>query len=210
MELKYFNEADFEKWERHFRANFFNSIGGFKSLNLIGTKSETGVSNLGLFFSVSHIGANPPLVGVIFRPEGEVPRHTLENIRATKFFTVNSVRQRFYEKAHQASAKFEAGVSEFEALGFRESYSQKFSAPYVEGTRIAMGLQFVEEQLIKANQTILVIGKVVETWVDGDALLEDGFIDHSAVDNVAVNGLDTYYSAKMLKRLEYARPDETP
>lgn len=205
MILRYFNSKNFQEWDRFYRSNFFNSVGGYKSLNLIGTKSTKGVANLGVFFSVTHVGSNPPLVGVVFRPP-TVPRHTLENIYDTGFFTINSVQEWVIEKAHQASAKYEEGTSEFHKIGLRESYHGYFYAPYVESSRVKLGLRFVEKHDILANETVFVVGEVVECWVDGDALGADGFVDHSAVGNVAVNGLDTYYAARKIKKLPYARP----
>lgn len=207
MVLRYFNSKDFAKWEQGYRRNFFNSIGGFKSINLIGTRSASGAANLGLFFSVTHIGSNPPLVGVIFRP-ATVPRHTLENIYDTGFFTINSVQRSIMEEAHQASAKYPENLSEFHEVGLRESYHANFIAPYVERSRVKMGLSFVEKHDILANGTVLVVGEVVECWVDGDALAKDGFVDHSEIGNVAVNGLDTYYSTTKIAKIPYARPEK--
>ncbi len=207
MALKKFNAGDFESWERFYRANFFNSAGGFKSLNLIGTRSSTGITNLGLFFSVIHVGANPPFLGVLFRPH-TVARHTLENILDTGFFTVNAVQLDMLPQAHQASAKYDKDESEFTAVGLREFYSSDFPVPYVEESRIKLGCRFVEKHEIKANATLLLVGKIEECWVDSEALLEDGFIDHSKVNGITVNGLDTYYTAMLEKRYKYARPGQ--
>jgi len=204
MVLRYFNSGDFTKWQQSYRRNFFNSVGGFKSLNLIGTRSARGAANLGLFFSVTHLGSTPPLVGVVFRSQN-VPRHTLENIYDTGYFTINSVQKNYIEEAHQASAKYPESMSEFHEVGLRESYHANFLAPYVESSRVKMGLKFVEKHDILANGTTLVVGEVVECWIDGDALNPDGFVDHTEIGNVAVNGLDTYYSATEIKKMPYAR-----
>ena len=42
------------------RIALINSLSGFKSLNLIGTINNQGQTNLAIFNSVVHIGANPP------------------------------------------------------------------------------------------------------------------------------------------------------
>ncbi len=206
MILRYFNSKNFQEWDRFYRSNFFNSVGGFKSVNLIGTRSSKGIANLGVFFSVTHVGSTPPLLGVLFRAP-TTPRHTLENIINTGFFTINSVQEKVLDKAHQASAKYEDGISEFYKIGLRESYHGDFIAPYVESSRVKIGLKFVEKHDILANGTVFVVGEVVECWVDGDALGKDGFVDHSEVDNLAVNGLDTYYVARQVKKMPRAQPD---
>ncbi|MCS7053720.1 MAG: flavin reductase, partial [Ignavibacterium sp.] len=75
-------------FERRYRINFVNSLSGFKSANLIGTISKSGITNLAIFSSVIHVGANPPLIGILFRPLS-VPRHTYNNIKETGCFTIN-------------------------------------------------------------------------------------------------------------------------
>ncbi len=200
MILRFFDSKSFQKWDRFYRSNFFNSIGGYKSMNLIGTKSKEGIANLGVFFSVVHVGSTTPLMGVVFRAP-DVPRHTLQNIYDTGYFTINSVQEWVLEKAHSASIKYDADISEFYKIGLRESYHGNFIAPYVESSRIKMGLKFVEKHDVAANGTVFLVGEVQECWVDGDALEPDGFVEHSNVNNVLVNGLDTYYSAKRIKKL---------
>lgn len=204
MSLKHFKARDFEEWEKGYRINFFNSLGGFKSLNLIGTKSKSGLSNLGTFFSVMHVGANPPLVGILFRPT-TVPRHTLQNIHDTGYFTINSVPESILFEAHQASAKYDEGVSEFEQIGIAESWNAGFPAPYVQNSGIKMGLSYVEHHQINANATTFLVGKVEECLINETALSDDGFVDHTLLDNLAVNGLDTYYKAQTVRKLPRAK-----
>jgi flavin reductase (DIM6/NTAB) family NADH-FMN oxidoreductase RutF len=204
-----FGEEDFKNWERFYRANFFNSLGGFKSLNLLGTQNKKGVTNLATFFSAIHVGANPPLAAILFRPH-TVPRHSLENLRETGYFTLNSMPVSKVEQAHQASAKYEEGQSEFKALGLTEQYESFAKAPYVLESAIKFCLKLREEHLIEANQTILVVGEIVEAIVSEEALSADGHVEHTAVNNLLVNGLETYYTANVQKRFEYARPETKP
>ena len=91
-----FNIKDFDHMEKHYRANFINSLSGFKSANLIGTKSLSGQENLTLVSSVFHVGSDPATLGLIFRPN-IVPRHGYENIISTTFFTVNHISKHFYK-----------------------------------------------------------------------------------------------------------------
>ena len=48
--------------EQRKRAHLINSVGGFKSVCLIGTVDILGNTNLAIFSSIVHIGANPPLL----------------------------------------------------------------------------------------------------------------------------------------------------
>lgn len=207
MPLQHFTKNDFEKWERFYRASFFNSIGGFKSCNLIGTKSKNGQENLGLFFSVIHVGANPPLIGLLFRPH-TVPRHTLENIRETNSFTVNAVAAAWYPKAHQAAANYERQENEFTEVGLSAHYYPKVYAPFVKESLIQFSCKPVEEQVVKANNTLFMVASVGDVYLEQSLLRADGLIDHAAAETVAVNALDTYYQTQEIGQLQYPRPHQ--
>ncbi len=49
---KHFSLSELQTWDRFTRANFINSLSGFKSLSLIGTVNGNGVSNLAVFSNV--------------------------------------------------------------------------------------------------------------------------------------------------------------
>ena len=85
-----YHSADLESLETRFRGNLINSLGGFKSLVLIGTASRDGKENLAVFSSLFHLGANPALCGLIVRP-AEPGFNTLGNIMATGKYTLNHV-----------------------------------------------------------------------------------------------------------------------
>ncbi len=80
--MKHFTRNDLDELQRRKRANLINSITGYKPANLIGTIDENGRTNLAIFSSCVHLGANPPLIGFIMRPIGDVTRHTYSNIKS--------------------------------------------------------------------------------------------------------------------------------
>lgn len=205
--MKYFDKASLMEAESFYRRDLINSLSGYKSLNLIGTKNEFGETNLSPFSQVFHIGASPPLVGVVFRPL-TVRRHTLENILDTGYFTLNHVAFDFYKKAHQTAARYEE--SEFEAVGLTEEFSSNFFAPYVSESRVKIGCKLVEHQKIAANDTVLVIGGIEHVYVDSVGLREDGSLDLESLGTVTVSGLDEYYVGKRLARLSYPKPNTFP
>lgn len=191
--------------DRSYRRNLMNTISGFKSANLIGTISHRGVPNVAIFNSVVHIGATPPCMGFVLRPL-TVPRQTYHNIKARGYFTINVVAESFYEKAHQTSAKYDEETSEFEACGLSPQYTHSHPAPYVQESPLKLGLQFEEEHHITANGTILVVGRVVEALVDNQLIGEDGHVFLDKAGAVSVGGLDSYYTARPLGRMPYAKP----
>jgi len=189
------------------RLNLINSIVGFKSANLIGTKNSNGRSNLAIFSSVIHMGSNPPIVGMVLRPTS-VARHTYENIKNFGFYTINHVHHRFIANAHQTSAKYKKTVSEFDACDFTEYYSPEFPAPYVRESKVKIGVSFVEEHPIKINGTLLVVGQIMEIILPEKAIEKDGFVKLSKLGTAIINGLDMYGKVQTLKRFEYAHPNE--
>jgi flavin reductase (DIM6/NTAB) family NADH-FMN oxidoreductase RutF len=206
---KEYSFDDLAGMEQRYRATFVNSLGGFKSLCLLGTKSEAGQSNLAVFSSFFHIGANPPLFGIIIRPD-KVPRHTLDNILTTGAFTVNHVHTAFYTAAHQTSARYGAGQSEFSATGLTEWYKEDFHAPFVAESHIKIGAKFRERIDLAINGTVLIIGEMMYVSVPAEVVMNDGFIDLEKAGTLTCSGLDSYHTTTRISRLSYAKPDVKP
>ncbi|NVK50768.1 MAG: flavin reductase [Cyclobacteriaceae bacterium] len=202
--MRHFSKSDILESDSFFRRNLINCLSGYKSLNLIGTKSSSEISNLAPFSQVFHIGATPPLVGVLFRPH-TVKRDTLENILETGSFTLNQVSPSFYKQAHWTSARWEG--SEFEKTGLEELYREGFFAPFVKSSPLQLGCSLVETQTLKVNQTILLIGSIEHIFVEEKGLRTDGSLDLNLLETVTVSGLDEYHVGKKLARLSYAKPD---
>lgn len=190
--------------ETRYRANLINSLGGFKSLVLIGTKSFQGNENLAIFSSLFHLGANPALCGIIIRPN-EPKQNTLGNILATKSYTINHVSPDFYKKAHQCSAKYGDGISEFNQVGLTQEYVPNIHAPFVQESNIKFACELVQKIDIELNNTFLVIGKIIKIMVPDLFIGSDGFIDLELSKTVTCSGLDSYHTTQKLARLSYAK-----
>ncbi len=190
-----------------YRARLINNISGFKSANLIGTRSGEGSENLAIFNSVVHIGASPPYLGFILRPT-TVERHTYENLKSTGFYTINQVHAGIHREAHMTSGKFGRRVSEFEACNLTPEYRGEFQAPFVAESKIRIGLSYAEEHILSCNKTILVVGKVELLEVPGSAVAEDGHIALESLETVAISGLEGYFTATGLGRYDYYKPGE--
>ena len=195
--------------EQRFRTNFINSISGFKSVALIGTTDSQNRTNLAIFSSIVHIGANPPLLGFVVRPDS-VERHTLQNILETKEYTINFIDEAIFKKAHQTSARYSKDTSEFAAVGLTPEYSETIIAPYVKQSAIKIGLTFVEKVDVAINGTSIIIGKIVEVIVPEKIIGSDGHLSIEDVNTITVNGLDTYHTVKRIARLTYAKPNSLP
>jgi flavin reductase (DIM6/NTAB) family NADH-FMN oxidoreductase RutF len=194
-----------QSWERFYRANFINSLTGFKSVNLIGTINKKGHPNLGVFSSVVHIGSDPALVGYINRPIKAAP-HTLANIQSTGVYTINHIHPSFLEKAHQTSARYPDEVSEFDEVGLIPEFLENIPAPFVKESKVKYALTLEEIIPIKLNDTHLVIGKIQQVKLEENILLEDGFLELDKVSSMCSNGIDGYYTTQLIDRYNYAKP----
>jgi len=196
---------DIYKLEKIKRANLINSITGIKPANLIGSLSDNSVSNLAVFSSVVHIGANPPLMGIIVRPTGEVPRHTYENILSTGYYTINHIPDHMTEQAHQTSAKYKRDQSEFDTCGFTEEYIENFAAPFVKESKIKIGLKYKQSISIPLNNTILCIGEIEHIILPKHSLTDKGYINLENLSATGISGLNSYYNVKYIDSYDYAR-----
>lgn len=205
-----FNETDFQNFDKRFRTNFFNSLVGYRSLHLVGTRNSAGKTNLAPFSSIIHMGSNPAYFGMLFRPSDEVPRHTLSNILETGQYTFNQVHKSFLENAHHTSAKYSEEISEFDACGFEPEYIDDFQAPFVKSSNIKIGLSFVEKHEMHFNKTTFVVGKVVKVIVNNELVSEDGFLNILNAGSISGVGIDGYAFVEQITRLNYARPTIAP
>lgn len=201
--------ADIAHMESRHRAAFVNSLSGFKSANLVGTVNEQRQTNLAIMSSTVHLGSHPPLLALIVRPGGE-ERHTLANILANGFYSLNHVNSEMIERAHQTAARYPANVSEFEATGLTPVWHEGFGAPLVAEASVAMGLKLREHQHLAINGTHLVIGEVVLVDVPEDVCRKDGSVDLVAADTMALSGLDSYHQCDNIKRMGYAKLGVSP
>jgi flavin reductase (DIM6/NTAB) family NADH-FMN oxidoreductase RutF len=203
--MHHFELKELEGLSKIYRLNLINSVTGYKSAHLIGSISPSGDENLAVFSSIIHLGSNPALIGFILRPK-TVPRNSHANMKSTGVFTLNAISSNQIEDAHHTSAKYPDNISEFDQTNLEPEIKQGWKAPYVKGAQIQIGCSYVNEYLIKENDTVLVVGKIEHLFIEEQLLGKDGWIQLDKGDIVSINGLDGYAIPTLIKRFEYARP----
>jgi flavin reductase (DIM6/NTAB) family NADH-FMN oxidoreductase RutF len=203
--MAFFSLLDIQSWERFYRGNFINSLSGFKSASLIATVNIEGMSNLAIFSNIVHIGADPALIGFVNRPREAAP-HTISNIEATGVYTINLIPANLIEQAHQTSAKYVEGESEFNAVGLKEEFTEYSKAPFVFESPVKYAMELKEIVSINFNNTSFVIGAVTGVFIDEQILAADGFLDLEKANIITSLGIDGYYSTEKLARYSYAKP----
>ncbi len=210
MELKTYSATDLSRMDKRYRTEFVNALSGAKPAMLVGTTDKDSMQqNLALVSNVLHVGANPPLLGILFRPD-VVPRHSLSNIRRTGFFTLNHVYEGFVDKAHLTTAKFDQHTSEFKKAGLDPDFTHTLTAPYVKQAHVQIGLKLEEQIDIAANGTHFVIGRIIEVRLPESAVKDDGYIALDELGSVSVVGLQGYQKLQPHTRMGYIRPGQSP
>ena len=204
--MKHISRDDISQMEKIERLNLINSCTGYKSANLLATKSLNGKSNVAIFSSVTHLGSNPAMIGFITRPT-TVPRDTYKNIRETGYFTVNHITVDMIEDAHHTSANYDLGISEFDKTNLEEEYKLDIEIPFVQGSPVQLYCKYVNEYYIKENDTIHVIASIENIFFNEELEHKDGWLQIDRGNVVALNGLDGYCLPKLVDRFHYARKE---
>jgi flavin reductase (DIM6/NTAB) family NADH-FMN oxidoreductase RutF len=205
--MKAISKEAIARMEKVPRLNLVNSCTGYKSTNLIATKSIDGQSNVAIFSSVTHLGSEPPLIGFIMRPT-TVPRDTYKNIKETGYFSVNHVTVDMIEDAHHTSANYDLGISEFNKTNLEKEYKTDIEIPFVKGSPVQLYCKYVNEYYIKENDTLHIVASIEELFFDEELQHEDGWLQIDKGNVIALNGLDGYCLPKLVDRFQYARKDQ--
>jgi flavin reductase (DIM6/NTAB) family NADH-FMN oxidoreductase RutF len=205
--VKHITQEQILNMEKQERVHFANSLGGFKSVGLIGTKNKSNQTNLAIVDSILHIGSNPPLFGIVFRP-GVMERHTLENILETGFYTINHITEKIHKQAHQTSARYDRACSEFDETGLIPEYKNGFLAPFVKESNVKLAMEFKEKITLSINNTVLIIGEVKDVYFPENCLQKDGFLDIEKAASLTCSGLDSYHKTTRISRLSYAKANK--
>lgn len=204
--MKEISVQDLSEMGRVQRLNLINSCTGYKSANLIATQSLEGINNVAIFSSVTHLGSDPALIGLIVRPT-TVPRDSYKNIKETGYFTVNHVTASMIADAHHTSANYESNISEFDKTNLQEEYKENIKTPFTQGSPVQLYCKYVSEYYIKENDTIHVIASKEKLFYNEELAHEDGWLQIDKGNIVALNGLDAYCLPKLIDRFQYARKD---
>lgn len=200
---------DIAALEKRHRAALINSITGYKPAILVGSADSKRQTNLAIMSSLVHLGSNPPLLALIFRPDN-VDRHTLSNICKTGAYTINHVNSAMIDSAHQTAARYPREISEFTATSLTEHWESWHPAPFVAEATVSMAMQLREDFELAINGTHMVIGEILSIKAPDAALNESGALDPALADGIAISGLDSYYRGALLQRMAYAKPDTPP
>jgi len=203
------NSKDIKGLDKKWRLNLINSISGVKPANLIGSRSSKNINNLAIFSSIVHLGSNPAQLGFLMRPQSEKISDTFQNIKTTKFYTINAITKSFYKKAHYTSAKLDSNQSEFEKFKIDYEFIDNFYAPFVTNSPIKIGMDLLE-YITLPNKCIFIIGNINILIFPDESINQRGQLNLDTNSIIGISGLNTYYDLKKIKTLPYVGSEHIP
>jgi len=204
--MKNFTKEEINEMDKIRRLNLINSCTGYKSANLIVTKSLSGIPNVAVFSSVTHIGSNPPMISFITRPLS-VKRDTYNNLKENEYFTINHITESMIEDAHHTSASYNENISEFDKTNLIPEYKDNIEVPFVKGSPVQLYCKYINEYHIVENDTIHIIASIENLFFEEKLLHKDNWLQLDRAKIVTINGLDGYALPLLKDRFAYARPD---
>ncbi|MFC7449201.1 flavin reductase family protein [Rhodococcus daqingensis] len=141
----------------------------------VSTRAADGTPNLAPYSFFTVASTNPPVVQFT----SVTRKDSLRNIEATGEFVVNLAPAALVDQVNASSAGFDAGVSEFDAVGVTAEPGERVSVPRVAESPIAIecGLH----RVIEVGDSFVVMGSVRAISVRTEALAEDGLPDFGAI-----------------------------
>lgn len=204
--MKNFTKEEINEMDKIRRLNLINSCTGYKSANLIVTKSSSGIPNVAIFSSVTHIGSNPPMISFITRPLS-VKRDTYNNLKENEYFTINHITESMIEDAHHTSASYNENISEFDKTNLITEYKDNLEVPFVKGSPVQLYCKYINEYHIIENDTIHIIASIENLFFEEKLLHKDNWLQLDRAKVITINGLDGYALPLLKDRFAYARPD---
>lgn len=202
--MKTYLKEDFQGFDDVFRRNFFNTLSGPKPCWLMGTRHENGRPNFGLFSNVIHVGAQPPAIGILFRPL-TVARHSWDNLHREEQCALSLVHRAILGGAHQLSAPWDMDTDEAKVSGLAmENWKQ---SAVIKDSPVQLLCKPVETLTLQWNQTQLQVLAIEEVRIQEGLVAADGLVDMVAADAIACLGLDAYLQVMPAARFRYAKTD---
>jgi len=151
-----------------------------RPIGWISSISEDGYVNLAPFSFFNAVGEDPPHVMFSTVRTGDKNKDTLNNVLATKQFTVNMVTEDLVEKMNVTSQAIPSNESEFELANLTPIASVKIKPPRVAECLITMECELVHHYFLEDHKNggaCIMIGRVVLFHVNENALLEGSKIN---------------------------------
>lgn len=156
--MKTISANDIHGFEKRYRTSLINSLSGIRTAFIGITADDRGRCNASTLSNVTHVGANPAQMSILFRPDNG-KRHTLSNYRSEGRITLVCMPLSKSTTVHEVSMNAPEGVFELEIVGERFREHQDWTHPLPTTFLYAIELDFIEEFTLN-NGCIYTVGKI--------------------------------------------------
>jgi flavin reductase (DIM6/NTAB) family NADH-FMN oxidoreductase RutF len=172
-----------------------------RPIAFVSTLSPNGRFNVAPFSYFNAITNLPPLLGISINLRRGSPKDTLNNIRGTGDFVINTVTEAMGERMVQTSGDWPADVDEFQLTGLTPIASDLVRSPRVAESPISLECRLYRE--VELGDATFVVGEVVRAHVV-ESVLTEGRVDVAKLKPLGRLGGDGY--APVRDVLHMARP----
>jgi len=195
------DSTSLDNMERQARTTLINSLSGVRTAFIAITADSDGHLNASTLSNVTHVGAHPAQMSILFRPDNG-KRHTLQNFLSGSPLTLVCMPFNQVNLVHEVSMNAPEGTFELDVLNAPTSRIEGFPHPLPKDYLYAISLEFVERFILN-NRCIYTIGQI-KSIATGAALKvdEEGQISFDTPPTLAI-GLRQYTATEKTVKLPY-------
>ncbi len=196
-----FDSTSLDRLERQARTTLINSLSGVRTAFIAITADSQGRLNASTLTNVTHVGAHPAQMSILFRPDNG-KRHTLQNFLNGSPLTLVCMPFNKLNLVHEVSMNAPKGTFELDVLEASTCHVEGCPHPLPKDYLYAISLDFVERFTLN-NGCIYTVGQI-NSIATGAALTvdEEGQIYFDAPPTLAI-GLQQYTTTETAIKLPY-------
>lgn len=195
------DSTSLESMDRQARTTLINSLSGVRTAFIAITADSHGRLNASTLTNVTHVGAHPAQMSILFRPDNG-KRHTLQNFLNGSPMTLVCMPFNQVNLVHEVSMNAPEGTFELDVLEASTCRVEGCPHPLPKDYLYAISLEFVERFTLN-NGCVYTVGQI-KSITKGAALKvdEEGQVSFDTPPTLAI-GLRQYTTTETAIKLPY-------
>ena len=195
------DSTSLDSMDRQARTTLINSLSGVRTAFIAITADSQGRLNASTLTNVTHVGAHPAQMSILFRPDNG-KRHTLQNFLNGSPLTLVCMPFNQVNLVHEVSMNAPEGTFELDVLEASTCHVEGCPHPLPKDYLYAISLDFIERFTLN-NGCVYTVGQI-NSISTGAALKvdEEGQISFDTPPTLAI-GLRQYTTTETAIKLPY-------
>lgn len=188
--------------------NPFSAIITPRPIAWISTRNTDGVENLAPYSFFNGVAYEPPQVmfaSIGSKPDQEIGKDSLGNIKETKVFCVNIVEETALEAMNVSAGNYNRDVDEFALAGLERQECKTISCSRIAGVPAALECKLTKITSLPGDNNYVIFGEVIGVHMRDDCL-KGGLFDVTLFRPLARLGYRDY--AVVRESFSVKRPGE--